>query len=49
MVRQDVDGQITYIVWASEPAVPLDTDTFVIRNGQIVVQTFAAHMVPSSD
>ena len=49
MVRQDVDGEVAYIVWASGSAVPLGTDTFVVRNGQIVVQTFAAHMVPSSD
>ncbi|MBC8235101.1 nuclear transport factor 2 family protein [bacterium] len=44
MVRQDVEGEIAYIVWKSPSAAPLGTDTFVIRNGKIVVQTFAAHM-----
>ena len=46
MVRQDVEGEVAYIVWASSPAVPLGTDTFIIRDGKIVVQTFAAHMTP---
>jgi len=43
MVRQDVEGEIAYIVWQSGSAVPLGTDTFIVRNGKIVVQTFAAH------
>jgi hypothetical protein len=41
MVRQDVDGEIAYIAWKAEPFTPLATDTFVIRNGKICVQTFA--------
>ncbi len=49
MVRQDVEGEIAFIVWSSEPAFPLGTDTFIIRDGRIVAQTFAAHMVPSTD
>ena len=48
MVRQDVEGEIAYIVWSSPPAAPLGTDTFIIRNGRIVTQTFAAYMVPTS-
>ncbi len=44
MVRQDVGGEIAYIVWKAEPFVPLATDTFVVRNGKIVAQTFTAYM-----
>ncbi len=44
MVRQDIDGEIAYILWKAEPFAPLGTDTFVVRNGKIMVQTFAAHM-----
>ncbi len=44
MVRQDVEGEIAYIVW-SGGSTPLGTDTFVIRGGKIAVQTFAAYMI----
>ncbi len=44
MVRQDIEGEIAYIVWTAEPFVALGTDTFVVRDGKIIVQTFAAHM-----
>ena len=47
MVRQDVEGEVAYMVWASEPGYPLGTDTFIIRDGRIVIQTFAAHTVPT--
>ena len=43
MVRQDVEGELAYIVWKSGSAVPLGTDTFIVRKGKIVMQTFAAH------
>ena len=44
ILRQDVDGEIAYIFWTAGSAIPLGTDTFVVRDGKIVVQTFAAHM-----
>ena len=44
MVRQDVGGEIAYIVWKAEPFVPLATDTFVVRDGKIMAQTFTAYM-----
>lgn len=49
MKRLDIDGEVAYIVWsASTPRheVPLGTDTFVVRDGKIAVQSFAAHMLP---
>ena len=46
LVRKDIGGEIAYIVWKAEPFVPLATDTFVVRNGKIVAQTFTAY-IPS--
>ena len=43
MVKQDIDGEIAYIVWKAEPFVALGTDTFVVRNGKIMAQTFASY------
>lgn len=39
-----VHGEVAYIAWRANCAaaeVPLGTDTFVVRNGKIVAQTFA--------
>ena len=44
LVRQDICGEIAYIVWKAEPFIPLATDTFVVRNGKIIEQTFTAYM-----
>jgi ketosteroid isomerase-like protein len=41
LLHQDVDGEIAYILWQAEPSIPLATDTFVVRDGKIVAQTFA--------
>jgi ketosteroid isomerase-like protein len=40
-----VQGDLAYITWSAGPAVPLGTDTFVVRDGRIVAQTFT--MVPA--
>jgi hypothetical protein len=42
LARQDVEGEVAYIVWKAEPFIPLATDTFLIRDGKIVAQSFAA-------
>jgi ketosteroid isomerase-like protein len=44
ILRQDVEGEIAYIVWTAGDIVPLATDTMIVRNGKIVTQTFAAYM-----
>jgi hypothetical protein len=47
LTRQVVEGEIAYILWSgSSPYYNalLGTDTFVIRNGKIVAQTFAAQL-----
>jgi hypothetical protein len=41
--RHEVDGEIGYILWESKPWLPLATDTFVVRDGKIRIQTFAAY------
>jgi ketosteroid isomerase-like protein len=38
-----VDGELAYITWNVGSEIPLGTDTFVVRNGKIVSQTFAMH------
>jgi ketosteroid isomerase-like protein len=44
-----VEGDVAYIAWRASCAtaeVALGTDTFVVRNSKIVVQTFAAKIDP---
>jgi len=45
--RTEISGEIAYIVWHSTNQgmdVKLGTDTFLIKEGKIAVQTFAAFM-----
>jgi len=49
MLRQDVEGDVAYIVWKAETAdnrYELGTDTFVVRDAKIVAQTFAGKITP---
>ena len=43
MIRQVCEGDVAFIVWRSGTAAPLGTDTFVIQDGKIAIQTYAAH------
>jgi ketosteroid isomerase-like protein len=43
MHTQEFDGELGYIVWDALPWVEFATDTFVVRDGRIRFQTFAAH------
>ena len=43
-----VQGEVAYITWSAGPALPLGTDTFVVRRGRIVAQTFAMVGVAAS-
>ena len=40
--RQDIHGDVVYFTWSSGEDGPFAAETFVIRDGNIVVQTFAA-------
>jgi hypothetical protein len=42
--RQDIQGEYAYLAWSSGSTVPIGTDTFVIRDGKIVTQTFTVYM-----
>ena len=47
--HQSFKGDYGYILWTAETAdniYELVTDTFVIQNGKIMVQSFAAKIVP---
>lgn len=47
--QQVVEGDVAYILWIAETAdqtYELGTDTFVVRHGKIVVQTFAFKATP---
>jgi hypothetical protein len=41
MHRQEIVGEVAYILWERNPQIARATDTFVVRNGKILVQTFA--------
>jgi ketosteroid isomerase-like protein len=51
MKQQSVDGDHAYILWTAETAdnvYELGTDTFVVRDGKIVAQSFTAKITPKS-
>ena len=43
-----VDGDVAYITWSAGREIPLGTDTFVVRNGRIVSQTFAMYALQAA-
>jgi ketosteroid isomerase-like protein len=47
--QQFIEGDYAYILWTAETAdnvYELGTDTFVVREGKIVVQSFAGRIIP---
>ena len=47
--HQSVEGDYGYILWTAETAdnvYALGTDTFIVQNGKIVVQSFAGKITP---
>jgi ketosteroid isomerase-like protein len=49
MLQRSIDGDHAYIIWTAETAdnsYEFATDTFVVRNGKIVAQSFAAKIRP---
>ena len=41
LTHQEVTGEIAYIIWKAEPFIAFASDTFLIRDDTIIVQTFA--------
>lgn len=37
---RQVDGDVAYLVWSAAPTMPKATDTLLVRDGKIAVQTF---------
>jgi ketosteroid isomerase-like protein len=51
MQRQFVEGEYGYILWSAETAdnqYELGTDTFVVRDGKIVAQSFTGKITPKA-
>jgi hypothetical protein len=47
--RQFVEGDVAYILWTAETAdnvYEVATDTFLVRDGKIVAQSFAGKITP---
>lgn len=47
--QQSVEGEYAYILWTAETAnnvYEVGTDTFVVRDGKIVTQSFTARLPP---
>jgi branched-subunit amino acid aminotransferase/4-amino-4-deoxychorismate lyase len=47
--QQSVEGQYAYILWTAETAdnvYEVGTDTFVVRDGKIVTQSFTGKITP---
>jgi len=42
MIRQEIVGEVAYILWERKPFLSQATDTFVVRDGKILYQTFVA-------
>ena len=52
MKRQFVEGEYGYILWSAETAdndYELGTDTFVVRDGKIVAQSFTGKITPRAE
>jgi hypothetical protein len=45
MSREEIIGEVAYILWSGEPIISQATDTFVVREGKILLQTFTAATV----
>ena len=41
IIRQDVEGDVAYLLWKAEPFVTLAAETYVVRDSKILAQTFA--------
>jgi ketosteroid isomerase-like protein len=51
MKQRSVDGDFAYVLWTAETAdniYEIGSDTFVVRDGQIVAQSLASKITPKS-
>jgi ketosteroid isomerase-like protein len=43
IIRQDIVGEMVYLLWEVPGIAPMGVDVFVIKDGKIVSQGFAMH------
>ena len=41
--RQAIEGDFAFLYWSAAPTIVMAQDTFCVRDGKIVMQSFAAH------
>ncbi len=41
--RQAIEGEFAFLFWSAAPTIVMAQDTFCVRDGKIVMQSFAAH------
>ena len=46
--RLDIVGEVAYVVWSALPAIPFASDTFVVRDGKILIHTAAVQSAQGS-
>ena len=49
MKQQSIQGEYAYLLWTAETAdnvYEVGTDTFVVQDGKIVIQSFAGKITP---
>jgi hypothetical protein len=44
LLAQDIHGEVAYVACTMGDAVPFGTDTFIIRDGKIAVQTLGIYV-----
>jgi ketosteroid isomerase-like protein len=44
VIKQDIHGEYAYLLWSALPVVPFGGDTFYVRNGKIMMQSFVTQM-----
>jgi hypothetical protein len=52
LLLRSIEGDYAYIIWTAETAdnsYEFATDTFLVRNGKIVAQSFAAKIKPKGE
>jgi ketosteroid isomerase-like protein len=43
--KQEIVGEAAYLFWSAGPTIPFATDTFLIRDSKILIQTFAGQII----
>jgi ketosteroid isomerase-like protein len=44
LIKQDIDGEYACALWSAAPTIPFGGDTFCVRNGKIIMQSFVGQM-----